>query len=155
MMVEFVQGCCCSPHAHLCLGISNAPRYWGAESSVMLLSSFYNEAIIPKSSFKTVSLWDPLHQFLKALVSVFERDPASTSHSLNLCPWWFVVSRAPGTVWVTVFKEARAFKRFSYLPLHFLTWSLKQNLYKLTTQKRIWGSCLKWYRIRPSKILTC
>ena len=44
-MVEFVQVCCCSPYAHLCLVISSAPWYWGDESSVMLLSHFCNEAI--------------------------------------------------------------------------------------------------------------
>lgn len=154
MMVEFVQGCCCSPHAPLCLGISNASWHWGGKSSVVLLSPSYNEAIIPKSSFKTVPLRDPPHRFLQALARVFERDPGATSRSLNFCPQWFAVSRSPGTVWVTVFREARAFKRFYFLPLRFLAWSLEHNLCKPTTQKRIWWSCLKWFRIWPSKILT-
>lgn len=105
----------------------------------MLFSPFYNEAIIPKSSFKIVSLWDPLLWFLKAPVSVFEMDTGTTSHSVNLLSITVCCTQSSRHN----LQVARTCKRFCFLPLHFLTWSPEHNLHKPTTQKIIQNLILK------------
>lgn len=120
---DWIQGCCCPPHAHLCLCISNTSWYWGDRSAVTLLPPFYSKAI--KTSFKSISL----HWVLKVLVNVFK-----------ICSQWFaglLYPELPAQLELLSSRRPELSKGFNSHP--YASWSLQLHLYKLTMQKRIWG----------------